>query len=265
MKIINFNINGIRAINRKQALSKVIDGTNPDIICLQEVRADPQTAFREFSVVTHGMYPYQYCNSSLVRKGYAGTAIMSKIKPQADITTEFSDLHVAKDEGRITALEFDTFVLVCVYTPNSGQQLDRLAYRTEVWEPVFNNCIQRLQKKYNHKSLIIAGDLNVAHNEIDLHSPLTNLKNAGFTIEERNMFSSLLDSTKLVDVFRHLYPNVVKYTYWSNFHQSRAKNKGWRIDYYLVQSKFLKQIIQCEILDSYYGSDHAPILLELKA
>jgi len=264
MKIISFNVNGIRAINRKQALTTLVKGTDPDIICLQEVRADQKTTLKEFNVATNGLYPYQFCNSSLLKKGYAGTAIMSKTKPLADISAEFVDIETAKDEGRITALEFNTFILVCVYTPNSGQQLERLGFRLNTWEPNFCHSIQRVQEKYKHKCIVIAGDLNVAHEAIDIHSPVTNQRSAGFTIQERDKFSNLLVNTHLLDIFRYLHPNTIKYTYWSNFHQARAKNKGWRIDYFLVPSKMLKQIEQCEILDSYVGSDHAPVLLEFK-
>ena len=162
------------------------------------------------------------------------------------------------DEGRVITCEFSKFYIVHVYTPNSGQVLNRLDFRTNEWDPAFTKYLNKLQET---KNVILCGDLNVAHNEIDLKNPKSNLRTAGYTIEERTSFELLLEKTKMKDSFRLLNPNDIKYSYWSYRFKCREKDIGWRIDYFLVSNKLIKKIIKSNILSEIYGSDHAPIIL----
>ena len=164
-------------------------------------------------------------------------------------------------EGRVITLKFKEFILVHVYTPNSGQVLQRLDYRVNKWDKSFFKYIQKMQ---NQGNIILCGDLNVARYEIDIHSPKTNLRSAGYTKEERNSFNKYVDSLDLIDTYRHLNPDKQEYTYWSYLRQSRKNNKGWRIDYFLISKKLENKLKKSYILTEQMGSDHAPIVLELK-
>ena len=200
-------------------------------------------------------YPHRFWNSSKTKKGYSGTAIFSNIKP---ISVLYDLEKHDNDEGRMITLEFEKFYLVNVYTPNSGRILERLKYRTEEWDKDFRKYIKKLTKK----EVIICGDLNVAHNEIDIHDPKSNERSAGFTIEERTSFNKLIKQCKLIDTFRYFYPKVTDvYSYWTYMRKARSKNKGWRIDYFLATKKIMKDIKNSNILMEQLGSDHAPIVL----
>jgi exodeoxyribonuclease-3 len=164
-------------------------------------------------------------------------------------------------EGRIIVVEIKNYYIINVYTPNSGEGLHRLDWRTNIWDKAFISYMNKLQKI---KPIIICGDLNVAHNEIDLKNPKTNVKTAGFTKEERESFNILLNDLKLIDVYRTLYPNKIEYTYWSYKYKARSRNIGWRIDYFLITEKIIKNIKTCHIIQNILGSDHAPIELLFK-
>ena len=165
------------------------------------------------------------------------------------------------DEGRVITCEYSKFYLIHVYTPNSGEALARLDFRVKIWDKMFLKYINNLKE---NKKVIVCGDLNVAHREIDLKNSKTNLKTAGFTIEERNSFDKLLEKTELIDIFRHLHKDKIKYSYWSYKFHSREKNAGWRIDYFLVDKKLIKKVTNSDIMDDIMGSDHAPVILEIK-
>lgn len=261
MKIIAWNINGIRAILQKGNLVELINKEDPDVFCLGETKIsckflnDIKIKFNE---QLNNKY-FNYWSQCSVKAGYSGTVICTKIEPINVIYGLNIDNEEYDREGRVITCEFDKYFIVHVYTPNSGEVLKRLDYRVNIWDEKFRLYLNSLQKK---KPVILCGDLNVAHNEIDLKNPKTNLKSAGFTIEERNSFNTLLNETKFIDVFRHLYPTDIKYSYWSYRFNSRKKNSGWRIDYFLVSKKLIKKIINCDILDV-LGSDHAPIILDI--
>ncbi len=262
MKIIAWNVNGIRAILKKENFINLINDESPDIFCLGETKIScPYDEVEKTLNETLKDKYYSYWSPCKVRGGYSGTAIFSKKKPKNVI---FGLNHNNKDydeEGRMITCEFNKFYLVHVYTPNSGQLLKRLEYRTNIWDTTFRKRIIELQKD---KPVIVCGDLNVAHKEIDLKNPKTNLKTAGFTIEERNSFDEFLNETKLIDSFRYLNNEIIKYSYWTYKFNARTNNAGWRIDYFLVDNKILKKVIKSDILDTVLGSDHAPIVLDIK-
>lgn len=260
VKIASWNVNGIRAITKKGALVDFLQNhSDIDILCLQEVRADHATAMKLLHLLG---FPYIINYSSQTKKGYSGTAILSKTPPLADITHSAGFTPEAADEGRITAAEFPTFVLVSVYTPNSGQELVRLSFRTETWDVKFAEYINNLKTTYPSKNIIVMGDLNVAHLDMDIHAPKTNHKNAGFTPQERASYTSILSTTNMTDAFRTLHPTLIKYSYWSNFGQARAKNKGWLIDRAIVSD--MSTVRDSMVLDDVLGSDHAPITLTVQ-
>lgn len=254
-KIIAFNVNGIRAMLKKKILLEFINEEKPDIICLGETKITPPLTIvkEEIKEKLNEDY-FQYWNSCKIKKGYSGTAIFTKTEP-IKIIDDFDD------EGRVIVCEFKKYFLIHVYTPNSGAVLARLNYRVNEWDRKFTELILHLQKT---KPVIICGDLNVARNEIDLKNPKTNLNTAGYTIEERNSFEKLIEETKIIDSFRFLHPNTIKYSYWSSRTNARLSNSGWRIDYFLVDKKLIKKVIKSDILDNILGSDHAPVILELK-
>ena len=252
MNIISWNINGLRAIVKKNFF-KDIKKLNPDILCLQETKAQDDQVIKELSLLNNY---YIYVNSAN-KKGYSGTATLSKSKPisvQNDIGMDEHDY-----EGRVICLEYPNFYLVNVYVPNSGQQLERLDYRKK-WDSDFLNYLTNLKKT---KPLIIAGDFNVAHKPIDLKNDKANYnKTAGYTQIEIDGMSSMINAG-FVDVFRHLHPNQIAYTYWSYRFKARERNIGWRIDYFLISSMLKNNIKTTSILSDYYGSDHCPIHLEI--
>lgn len=251
MKIISWNVNGIRAVLKKNFI-EFMNEYNPDIICLQETKASEEQVDLKLE-----NYPYKYWNSA-VKKGYSGTAIFSKYAP---VSVE-NDLKIEKHdmEGRVITFELNNYYLITVYTPNSKRDLSRLNYRNKEWDVDFLNYLKKLEEK---KPVVFCGDLNVAHNEIDLKNPKTNKKNAGFTLEEREGFNNLVDSG-FVDTFRMFNSEEGHYTWWSYMFNARARNIGWRIDYFcasnIIKNKIRKSIILPEVL----GSDHAPILIEIK-
>jgi exodeoxyribonuclease-3 len=263
MKIIAWNINGIRSLMKEKYLYELIEQENPSIICFGETKIscpfiDTQEELKEKIKILKNRF-WSPCK---IRNGYSGTAIFSKKKP-IDVIFGLKDKDGKEidDEGRVITLEFEKFFLLHVYTPNSGADLERLNYRTKTWDPVFKDYIIKLQKK---KQIIVCGDLNVAHKEIDLKNPKTNLKTAGYTKEERDSFNKILEETKLVDTYRKLNPEKEEYSFWSYRFNSRKKNVGWRIDYFLVNEKYLKNVKKSLILTEILGSDHAPIKLDIK-
>jgi len=250
MKIISWNVNGIRAVMKK-GFPDFVKKYDPDILCLQETKAHPD----QVDELLHD-YEHHFWNSA-DKKGYSGTAIFSKIKP---LNVSYGGgIDVGDTEGRIVTAEFDDFFLVNVYTPNSKRGLARLDYRQE-WDKLFFNYLKDLEKS---KPVITCGDLNVAHTEIDLARPKNNTKNAGFTPQERSGFQKYLDNGFL-DTFRIFNQDPENYTWWSYMFNARAKNLGWRIDYFLTSEKLKKNIISAEILKDVMGSDHCPVTLNLK-
>lgn len=247
MKIISWNVNGIRSILKKDLFYPLVKDENPDIICLQEVRATgPQY---QLNTQFRSEYPYRYTNESTTKKGYSGTAVFSKIKPIDEIEVSFND-----QEGRVIALEFEEFFLVTVYVPNSGSQFD---YRINTFDHDFRNFLEILD---SNKSVIVCGDFNIAHQSIDIYNP--KIKNvAGVTPEEKENFGKLL--TFLNDSFRIKNPSTKKFSWWSNFYKARSKNNGWRIDYFLVSKNINEARYRSDILSEHQGSDHAPCLFQL--
>ena len=249
MKLISWNVNGLRAIYKKN-FEKIFQNIDADIFCIQETKMQEGQINIDFD-------GYEKFFNYAQRKGYSGTAVFTRIKPK-NITYGIG-IEEHDKEGRVITLEFDEFFLVNSYTPNSGRELVRLQYRMN-WEDAFRNYLKKLDKI---KPVILCGDLNVAHNEIDLKNPKANRKNPGFTDEERNMMSKLLDSG-FIDTFRKLYPNEENaYTWWSYMGHAREKNVGWRIDYFIVSERFASNIKDAYILPEIMGSDHCPVGLEL--
>jgi len=250
MKIVSWNVNGIRAVLKKGFLD-FMNNYKPDIICIQETKASPEQVDLDLN-----QYPYKYWNSAQ-KKGYSGTAIFSKISP---ITIK-NDLGIKKhdQEGRVMCMELKNYYLVTVYTPNTKRDLSRLDYRTKEWDVDFLNYLKALEK---NKPVVFCGDLNVAHKEIDLKNPKNNKRNAGFTTEERTGFENYMQ-TDFIDTFRMFNQDPNHYTWWSYMFNSRAKNVGWRIDYFCVSSTIQNKIKSSIILPEIMGSDHAPILIEI--
>ena len=248
-KLISWNVNGIRACIAKGFLDYFYE-VDADIFCLQEIKLSADQL--ELNLVGY----QQYFNFA-EKKGYSGTAVFTKVPPlNCTYGLGISD---HDHEGRLITLEFEDFYLVNVYTPNSKQELERLDYRM-VWENDFRAYLQALDKS---KPVVLCGDLNVAHQEIDLKNPKANKHHAGFTDEERTKFSQLLGSG-FVDSYRYLYPDKVGYSWWSYRFNARAKNAGWRIDYFCTSERLKDRIIKAEIHGSVMGSDHCPVELELK-
>lgn len=249
MKMISWNVNGLRAVLKKGFLDFFME-EKPDILCIQETKMQPGQA-----VVDVEGYE-EYWNSA-DKKGYSGTAVFSRTKPLGVTYDLIQEEH--RSEGRVITLEYDDFFLVNVYTPNSQRELARLDYRMQ-WQDDFRAHLQSLDEI---KPVIICGDLNVAHKEIDLKNPKTNQKNAGFTPQEREKMTELL-AAGFVDTFRHQYPEREDaYTWWSYMFSARERNVGWRIDYFLVSERMKEQIVQAEIYSAVMGSDHCPVGLEI--
>lgn len=249
MKLISWNVNGIRACVQKGFLDffKEVDA---DIFCIQESKL--QEGQIELDLEGY----HQYWNYAK-KKGYSGTAIFTKQEP-IEVTYGLG-IEEHDQEGRVITLEFEQFYMVTVYTPNSQNELARLPYRME-WEEAFKEYLKKLDEK---KPVIVCGDLNVAHKEIDLKNPKTNQKNAGFTIEERTKFSELLENG-FTDTFRYFYPDMVEiYSWWSYRFKAREKNAGWRIDYFLTSSSLDERLVGAKIHTEVLGSDHCPVELEI--
>ena len=249
MKLISWNVNGLRAVYKKGFVDFFND-INADIFCIQETKMQE-------GQIELDLRGYQEYFNYAVRKGYSGTAIFTKDKPKN--VTYGIEIEEHDQEGRIITLEFEKFYLVNCYTPNSGRELARLDYRM-IWEDEFKEYLKKLDKI---KPVILCGDLNVAHKEIDLKNPKTNRKNAGFTDEEREKISELLDAG-FTDSYRYLYPDKENaYTWWSYMGHAREKNVGWRIDYFLTSDRISSKIKETYIFDEIMGSDHCPVGLEI--
>ena len=249
MKLISWNVNGIRACLNK-GFSDFFKEVNADIFCLQETKCQPEQINLDFEGYT------SYWNSA-ERKGYSGTAIFTKKQP-VNVTYGIG-IEEHDKEGRIITLEFENFYLVTNYTPNAKRELERLDYRM-VWEDEIRKYLLELNKK---KPVIMCGDLNVAHEEIDLKNPKTNKGNAGFTNEEREKMTELLNAG-FIDSYRYLYPEKIEYSWWSYMGHAREKNVGWRIDYFIVSNDFRENIKDATIYTEILGSDHCPVGLEIK-
>lgn len=243
-------MNGIRAC-LKNGFLDFVGKTAPDVLCLQEVKAHPE----QVGLALEG---YHYFWNPAVKPGYSGTAIFSRVKPlQVTCGMGIPELD---QEGRVTTAEFDDYHVVSVYAPNSQRELTRHGYRIDSWEPSFRAYVKELEKK---KPVIFCGDLNVAHKEIDLANPKSNVKNAGFTPEERARFSELL-AAGFVDVFREFEPGPGHYTWWTYRNDARARNIGWRLDYFCASAVLRSRLKSAKILCDVMGSDHCPVLMEIR-
>ena len=250
MKLVSWNVNGLRACMNKGFL-EFFREADADIFCIQETKMQEGQA----EIPLEG---YQQFWNSAIKKGYSGTAVFTRVTPLSVQYDIGAPEHTG--EGRTVTLEFEEFYLVNVYTPNSQQELARLPYRM-AWETAFREYVKGLDQK---KPVIICGDMNVAHQEIDLKNPKTNRKNAGFSDEEREKMTELLQAG-WVDSFRYLYPEATGiYSWWSYRFQARAKNAGWRIDYFLVSERWKDRIQDSRIDTQVFGSDHCPVELLLK-
>jgi exodeoxyribonuclease-3 len=263
MKVYSWNVNGIRAVVRKGALQDFITKHQPDILCMQETKAQQGQAEIDFK-------GYEEYWNSAEKKGYSGTAIFTKVKPlkvingfPEDFAKKYnfvdSRTRDAANEGRVLAAEFDKFYLVTVYTPNSVDNLQRLPLRHKHWDPAFLAYVKELEKT---KPVIFCGDLNVAHTEDDLANPKPNRGKKGFTDEEKEGFQNYLDNG-FVDIFRKFKQGNGYYTWWSHFAKARERNVGWRIDYFVVSGKLADKVKSADIHPDVTGSDHCPISLEL--
>jgi len=253
LKLVSWNVNGIRACIKKGCLQDFLTKEDPDILCLQEIKAD-EDAMSKIEV------PFPYVEVySAERKGYSGTAIFSKLAPLS--VTKGMENADYNTEGRVLNCEFDAFHLVNVYTPNSKDGLLRLPYRENEWDPEFRKHLIELERS---KPVISCGDFNCAHQEIDIARPDANRRNAGFTDEEREGFTRLLEAGYL-DTFRHFYPDKKDaYSWWSFRANARARNIGWRIDYFIASQQLESKLIDARILPEIMGSDHCPVVLEIE-
>lgn len=250
MKLISWNVNGLRAAVTKGFIDS-FNELDADIFCLQETKLQPHQIELELP-------GYEQFWNSAVKKGYSGTAVFTRIKPIA--VTNGIGIEEHDQEGRVITAEYDNFYLVCCYTPNSQRELARLDYRM-TWEDAFRAYLLELDKK---KPVILCGDLNVAHNEIDLKNPKTNRKIAGFSDEERAKMTELLESG-FTDTFRYLYPDAVdEYSWWSYMGKARDRNVGWRIDYFITSKRLDDKIKAAKIHQQIFGSDHCPVELDIE-
>lgn len=259
MKIYSWNVNGLRAVINKGALQKFIQSENPDILCIQETKAKQGQAEIDLPA-------YEELWNSAKRPGYSGTAIFTKTKPISVRNNLPTDkIFVDKfgdplEEGRVLTAEFEYFYLVNVYTPNSKNALERLRLRHNLWDPEFLKYLKQLEAT---KPVVVCGDFNAAHEEIDIARPKTNHNSAGFTDEERQGITNIINAG-IIDTFRILHPNKVRYTWWSHWGQARANNVGWRIDYFFISKSLRPNLKSAEIYEDYMGSDHCPISINLE-
>ena len=253
MKIISWNVNGVRAVMKKE-FEQSLQQMNPDVLCLQETKAQDDQVVTALAAIEG----YHLYTNSALRKGYSGVAILSRSEP----LRVFPDIGIEEhdQEGRVLTAEYDDFYLVTVYTPNSGSELARLEYRQR-WDSDFLDFIKNLEK---HKPVLVGGDFNVAHAAIDLARPKPNYnKSAGYTQKEIDGLEALL-ADGLVDTFRYLYPEKIKYSWWSYRAGARGKNVGWRIDYFLGSKGFVTERVNgVDILNDIFGSDHCPVVVEI--
>ena len=250
MKLISWNVNGLRACITK-GFEDFFKESDADMFCIQETKMQEDQAEE---IQFEGYHRYM---NSAVKKGYSGTMVFTKQEPIS--VTYGLGIEEHDQEGRIITLEYDKFYLVCCYTPNSKRELERLDYRM-IWEDEMLKYFKKLEET---KPVVYCGDLNVAHEEIDIKNPATNHHSAGFTDEERNKFSVLL-SNGFIDTYRYKYPDKVEYSWWSYMRQAREKNIGWRIDYFVVSEALKNYISDAKIHTEVLGSDHCPIELDLK-
>lgn len=252
MKLISWNVNGIRAVMKKD-FPQILESMNTDVLCLQETKAQDDQVLEALEPISG----YHIYSNSAVKKGYSGTAIISKEKPlsiSVDMGIEEHD-----QEGRVLCAEFENYFLVTVYVPNSGSELKRLGYRQE-WDAAFLNYLKNLEKT---KPVVVCGDLNVAYQSIDLARPKENYnKAAGHMQEEIDGFDAFMKAG-FVDSFRQMYPDKTKYSWWSFRGGARERNVGWRIDYFLTSPTLVAKYKEADILNDVFGSDHCPVLLEL--
>ena len=276
MKIVTWNVNGLRSVLSKDKTGAKTNGTEtpnvlrtlldehaPDIICLQETKCPCDLPDDNFSM------PFRKILSSTTKKGYSGVAVFSTTEP-----LEIHDDFAHNEEGRLLCLEYPKFFLVNAYVPNSKQDLSRLDYRVNTWEASVRDYLHDLQETKpgsqgtnpgnQGKSVIYVGDLNVAPTELDIHTVKGHARSHGYTMEERTAFAELKGQCGLVDAFRTLHPDQKTYTWFSNFAKSRERNKGWRIDHVLVSKKLETKLVSADILGDYFGSDHVPVMVELK-
>ncbi len=250
MKLISWNVNGLRAIVGK-GFADIFEELDADFFCLQEIKMQEGQLDLEF-------FGYNSYWNYAERRGYSGTAIYTKHEPLAVAYGIGMDEH--DTEGRVITLEMPDFYLVCVYTPNAQEELKRLDYRMR-WEDDFRDYLSKLA---SHKGVILCGDLNVAHKEIDLKNPASNRRNPGFTDEERGKFTELLDAG-FIDTFRYFYPDQEDiYSWWSYRFRARDRNIGWRIDYFVVSDSLEDRLVDAKIHTNIYGSDHCPVELIIK-
>lgn len=263
MKLYSWNVNGLRAVINKGVFLPFIEKHRPDILCLQETKA-------ERSQVEIDLPDYFEFWNSAARKGYSGTAIFCRHEPIA-VTNGFSDSVAGKyilsdaagrdalTEGRVITAEFPDYYVVTVYTPNAKEDLSRVPFRHQHWDPAFLAHCRELEKK---KPVIFCGDLNVAHTELDLANPKSNVGRKGFTLEERAGFQAFVDAG-FVDTFRMFHSGNGHYTWWSHFAKARERNIGWRIDYFLVSERLRRHVVAAEIHPEVTGSDHCPVSVTL--
>ena len=254
MKIYSWNINGLRAVLKKGALQDFLATEQPDILCLQEIKAKP-------SQVNHDFPGYQVFWNPAERAGYSGTAILvsSKINV-SEMNNLFIQNELASREGRVLTLDLGDYYLVNVYVPNSKPDLSRLALREKTWDPEFLQYLKELEKT---KPVITCGDFNAAHTEMDLARPKQNRHSAGFTDEERQGIANLIEAG-LIDTFRIKHPDEQRYTWWSHWGHARENNVGWRIDYFFISKSLKSHLKSAEIYEAIKGSDHCPVSIELE-
>jgi len=263
MRLVSWNVNGIRAVSRKGLFDPFVESLDPDVICLQETKAQQEQSVHELPGFT------EYWNSA-EKKGYSGTAVFAKTPPlnvsyglPSRIISKFKVIGDAfgdpNTEGRVITAEFESFYLVTVYTPNAKEDLGRLALRHQQWDPAFLGYAKSLEKK---KPVVFCGDLNVAHMPDDLANPKANVGKKGFTDEEREGFQNFINAG-FVDTFRLFQEGNGHYSWWSNFANARARNVGWRIDYFLVSEALRSKVISAEIHADIMGSDHCPVSISL--
>ena len=275
--LFSWNVNGLRAVLKKQAIQNFLSVENPDFCCFQEVKAKPEQVKKE--ILDTPLENYQLHWNSAVRPGYSGTMTIAKTNlPILSTETNLSEYFKSPDfdqkkskllindsfgspfsEGRVLTLETENFYLVNVYTPNSKTDLSRLKLRHELWDPLFLAYLKHLEKT---KPVVVCGDFNAAHQEIDLARPKQNTKNAGFTQEEREGISEILKQD-FIDTFRSLNPDSNRYTWWSHWGKARENNIGWRIDYFFISKSLEKNLEAAEIYETILGSDHCPISITL--
>lgn len=277
IKLISWNVNGIRSIVTKtkqgvkhaasidnNSVAALMESENPDVLCLQEIRCSDTLNLTHLLDLERKGYQVVGQNCSKVKAGYSGTLVVTRL-PVLHVIQDFPQVpsnHPLNGEGRCITVEFAKFVLINVYVPNSQPNLTRLDFRIQEWETGIRHHIKAMGKRFD-KPVILCGDLNVAPADIDVHNPKSVKGKHGFTKEEKDAFSKLLQECDMVDTFRHLHPTKAEFSWWSNFAKSRERNVGWRIDMFLVSANVSKKVKESTIHGDYYGSDHAPISISI--